>query len=322
MRRMLMAASLMALMVCNAGWSQNYPARPVRLIIGFGQGGPDSTARILAPQLTAQTGQSFIVDNHPGATGIIGGEMVAKAAPDGYTLMIAPNSFAINPSINKTLPFDVFRDFIPVSHISSSEAAFLVVHPSMPVKNLKELIALAHKPNSRIAYGSPGQGSGIHLRSALFDAQAKTNMVHVPYKGAGPAITGVISGEVQVMFVTTSVALPLIKAGKLRALAYDYQTRAEFMKDVPTMAEAGAPQTTQVGSGWHGLFAPAKTPAAIIARLESEVHKAVAVPEVRERFIRLGLTPVGSTSEEFRVLFANTVKGMREAALAAGLVPQ
>lgn len=321
MLRMLIAASLTALALCNTGWSQTYPARPVRIVVGFGTGGPDTTARLLAAQLTSQIGQAFVVDNRPGASGTIGADIAAKAAPDGYTLLVAPNSFAINPSTFKKLPFDVIKDFTPVSHISSSQAAFLVVHPSLPVQNLKELIAYARKPENKVSYGSPGIGSGIHLRSALFSAKTGAAMVHVPYKGAGPAITGLLGGEVQVMFVTTTAALPLIKSGKLRALAYDYPTRADFLPSVPTMVEAGAP-ATQVGSGWHGMFAPAKTPAAIVARLESEVRKAIAVPEVRERFVKLGLTPVGGTSAEFRTLVANTVKSMAEAVRAAGIQPE
>jgi tripartite-type tricarboxylate transporter receptor subunit TctC len=320
MLRMLIAA-VTALVLSNTGWTQTYPARPVRIIVGFGTGGPDTTARLLAAQLTTQIGQSFIVDNRPGASGIIGADIVAKAAPDGYTLMVAPNSFAINPSTHKKLPFDLIKDFAPISHISSSEAAFLVVNPSLPVRNLKELIAYARKPENKVSYGSPGIGTGLHLRSALFSAKSGASMVHVPYNGAGPAITALMGGEVQVMFVTSTAALPLIKSGKLHALAYDNPTRADFLPDVPTMAEAGAP-ATQLGSGWHGLFAPAKTPAAIVARLESEVRKAIALPEVRERFVKLGLTPVGSTSAEFRVIVANTVKSMAEAARTAGIQPE
>ena len=321
MLRRLMAASLTALISCTTGWCQTYPVRPVRLIVGFGTGGPDTTARILAAQLTTQMGQSFIVDNRPGASGTIGADVVAKATPDGYTLLVAPNSFASTPSLYKKLPFDIIKNFAPVSHISSSEAAFMVVHPSLPVRSVTELIAYARKPENKVAYGSAGFGTGLHLRSALFSAQSGAAMVHVPYKGAGPAITGLMAGEVQVMFVTTTAALPLIKSGKIRVLAYDHATRADFLMEVPTMAEAGAP-ATQLGSGWHGLFAPAKTPMAIVARMEGEVRKAVAVPEVRERLVKLALTPVGSTSVEFRATVAITVKSMSEAARAAGIEPE
>jgi tripartite-type tricarboxylate transporter receptor subunit TctC len=321
MLKILMAVALMALIWCNPGWSQTYPERTVRIVVGFGPGGPDTTARVLAAQLTSQTKQTFFVENRPGASGTIGAEMVAKAKPDGYTLLAAPNSFASTQSMFKTLPYDLVKDFTPISHYSSSESAFLCVNTSLPVKNLKELLAYARKPESKLSYGSAGVGSGLHLRGASFNAKSGLHMVHVPYKDAGSAITGLMSGEIQVSFVTTTVALPLIKSGKIRALAYDYDTRAEFLPEVPTMDEAGATETG-IGSGWHGLFAPAKTPAAIVTRLESEVHKAVTNPEVKQQFIKLGLIPEGSTSAQFQILVAKTVKSMSEAVHAAGIQPQ
>ena len=324
MLRVLTATCFALLVIMSAGCAdsgdQPYPNRPVHFVVGFGVGGPDTTARLLAAQLSEQTGRRFLVENKPGSTGVIAAEYVATSAPDGYTLLVAPASLASLPSLKRDLPFDVPASFIPISQIASSEASFLVVPPSLPVGNLQEFIEYARSPDNRVTYASTGIGTGSHLRMALFSSANDVPMQHVPFKSPGEAVVSVMGGETQALFLTTTQALPLIKSGKIRALAYDYSSRAEFLPDVPTMAEAGS-AATQLDSGWHGVFAPAGTPEAITSWLESEIRAAIAVPEVTERLTGLGLTPVGNTAPEFLEVVTKAVEEMGAAARAASIQP-
>ena len=331
MLRRLLAISLAFSALANSGtsWGQaastgsgeGYPSRPVRVVVPFGTGAPDTIARVISQQLTVQMGQNFVVDNRPGANGIVGNETVAKATPDGHTLLIVSASFVVNPSIYRKLPYDAQKDFAPVTNICALDAFILTVHPAIPARTVQDLIALARKPGTKLAYASPGIGNTIHLAGALFNARAGTNMVHIPYKGGGPATIALLGGEVQVMFANASLALGHIKAGKLRALGVTGAKRLSYLPDVPTLTEAGV-SGMEIDAGWFGMFAPAHTPAAILARLQGEVRKALVHPPVRERLVEQGFVPVGDTPAQFKALVAAEFKAYAEMARLAGIKPE
>ena len=238
-KSILLVLASLAFGTWNASWGQAYPNRPVRVIVPFGPGGPDVLARLIGVQLSQQMGQPFVVENKPGANGVIGADAVAKSAPDGYTLMVTSSGFAGAPAMYKKLPYDTEKDFEPVTNLLESVGIFVAVNPALPVRTLQELIALARKPDSELAYGTPGIGNTLHLSGELFNQRAGTHILHIPYQGAGPAVAAAISGETQVMFSTPPAILAHLKSGKLRALAFTGPRRHPQMPDVPTAAEAG-----------------------------------------------------------------------------------
>jgi tripartite-type tricarboxylate transporter receptor subunit TctC len=323
MRRILLAifALSAALGTSPAAWAQQYPAKPVRVIVPFAAGGtPDVVARVIAQQLSTQTGQTFVVENRPGADGVVGSQAVAESAPDGYTILVTSSSFVVNPSFHKKLPFDVIRDFEPVTNIAATEAYILGVNPRLPAQTVQEFIALARKPDSKISFGSPGVGNGLHLAAELFKSLTKTQMVHVPYRGAAPALTGLVAGDVQMMFMTPPSSMPYVEAGKIRAIGYAGTKRFARLPDVPTLAEAGVPGM-EVLSSWTGMFAPARTPPDVLARLHEEVRKAVESPFGRERLASLGVNPVANPPAAFKPYIASQVKQIADIVKTAGIEP-
>ncbi len=278
-------------------FAQKYPEKPVRLIVPFAPGGgTDVLGRFVAAKLSESLGVSVFIENRSGAGGTIGTELAARSAPDGYTMLFTSASHSFNPSLYTKLGYDALKDFAPITLVAMVPH-LLVVHPTLPVKNVKELIALARQRPGEIFFGSGGTGSSIHLAGALFIAMTKVEMTHVPYKGGGPAMTGVLSGEAQVLFPTMQSAMALVKAGRLRPLAISTATRSPAVPEVPTIAEAGVPGYD--ATGWYGMLAPTGTPQAVIDRLHSEIVKILTTPELKDRLAGEGAVAVGNTPAQF-----------------------
>ncbi|HWI16029.1 MAG TPA: tripartite tricarboxylate transporter substrate binding protein, partial [Burkholderiales bacterium] len=281
-----------------AAHAQAYPTKPVRFVIGFSPGGPsDILTRLVGSKLAEGLGQPFVFDNRPGAGGNIAGEITAKSPPDGYTILMGNNSIlATNAALYKNMGFDPVKDLDPVALIAS-QPNILVVHPSVPVKTVKELIAFAKARPGALNYASSGSGAAAHLAAELFKSMTGVQMTHVPYKGAAPALTDVLAGQCQLIFATSLSVQPYIKSGRLRALAVTTARRARANPELPTVAEAGVPGFE--ANTWHGIVVTARTPAAITARLNSEVNKVLQRPEVRERIEGLGGEIIGGTQQQF-----------------------
>jgi tripartite-type tricarboxylate transporter receptor subunit TctC len=315
--RILLVCIACVLLLPQPGSAQSYPARPIRLVVPFPPGGgADITGRILADGLGPVLGQTVVVDNRSGAASILGTDIVSKSAPDGYTLLLAPITLAFNAALYKKLPYDPLRDLIPISLVTD-QPNILVAHLSLPAKSFKEFVALARSQPGKLTYGSGGVGTGTHLAMELLLMSQKIELVHVPYKGAGPALTALLGNEISVFLSTFASALPHVKSDRLRAYAVTSARRAETLPDVPTVAESGVPGY-EYGT-WYGLLAPTGTPRAIVEKLNQATGGVLNSPKTRERYVSQGLTPIPSTPARFAAYLRSETEKWTKVVRAANI---
>jgi tripartite-type tricarboxylate transporter receptor subunit TctC len=285
----------------------DYPTKPIRVVVPqAAAGSQDTISRLVGQKLGDALGQQIVVENRPGANGIIGTEMASKAAPDGYTLLATgTGSHAINPSLYSKIPYDPVKQFAPVALIGYSTSV-LVVHPSTPVKTIADLIAVAKAKPGEIRYASAGNGSSPHLSAEMFRSMTGVNIIHIPYKGSTPGVIATISGEVSMMFTGVASAIAHIKAGRLRALSVNGPKRSPTLSEVPTANESGLPGFEV--DFWVGIFAPSGTPRAVITKLNAEINRIVGAREIREQFLKIGVDPVGGTPEQFGAILQKDIE--------------
>ncbi len=317
MRYVLAAITLASLLFDPAAHAQEYPSKSVRILVGYAPGGgTDIMARAIAQKLSESLGNQFIVDNRPGANANLAAELAAKGPADGYTLLMISVSHAISKPLYRKLGYDIERDFVPVIEVSSVPQ-FVVVTPSLPVNNMKDLIALAKSRSGQLTYASSGEGSPEHIAGELLKSMAGVDLTHVPYKGGGPAALAVIGGETAVGFNTAPVAIPYVRSGRLKVVAVTEDKRNPALPNVPTVAESGLPGYAM--TTWYGLVAKTGVARDIIARLNAEINRILKLPDVRERFATLGADPVGGTAEQFGSYIKSEVAKFARLARERGL---
>ena len=300
--------------------AQSYPMKPVRMIAASSPGSAvDIVARIVAQKLGENIGQQVVIDNRAGAGGNLGAELAAKAPPDGYTLFMGTPAHAINTGLYRKLNYDLVRDFAPVSQVSSGQYV-VIVHPSLPVKSIKELIALARAKPGQLNYASAGSGNATHLAGELFASKTNTKLVHVPYKGSGPALNDVVGGQVQLMFCNLTAAMPQVKNGRIRALAVTGAKRTAAAPEIPTVIEAGVPGYTVVS--WFGVLVPAGTPRDIVMRLNADLARTMQATDVRDRLAGDGAEPLTGTPEQFGAFIRAEITQWTKVIKDAGVVPE
>ena len=308
-------SAALGLMTQNV-YSQAYPVKPIRLIVPLAPGGPsDILARTVAAKLTEGIGQSVIVENRAGAGGSVGADYVAKSAPDGYTIILVSSSLAINASLNPKLPYDTLRDLAPITMLASAPY-ILTVHPTLPVKSTKELIALARSRPGELNYASGGSGTGPHMAMELLQQLTGTKLTHIPYKGAGPALIDTMAGQTQVLMVNIIAGLPQVKGGRIRAIGVSSAKRASVAPEIPPIAET-IPGFDE--GGQHGILAPGNTPRELIARLNTEIVKALNSPEIKSRLANEGAEVVGNTPEQFGAILKSDIAKWAKVIRASGI---
>jgi len=319
-RRTVLVLAAAMLAQAGAALAQTWPTRPIRFVVPTGPGGgPDVVARLLGPSLTALTGQQIVVDNRPGANAMLAAEFVARAPPDGYTWLFGTGQNTVNPSLMKSIPHDIARDFAPVSVVLHAPY-LLVVHPSLPVRSVKDLIAFAHARPGKLNFGSGGVGSAAHLSGELFKTMAKVDMVHVPYKGIGPALSDLIGGHLELMYPAIASGIPYHKAGRLRGLGVTSPQRHPSIPEIPTIAEAALPGYEM--RSWYGVLVPAGTPADIVARINALIVKVVGGAEIRQALIAQGTDPETNSPEVFGKFIRDELVRAERVVRASGAKPE